>query len=81
MRALVTGGAIRLGHDISLYLAGQGYDVAVHYATSADEARSTVSEIEAIVRWLPAVPLDWAMIFLYIWLDRAMMLLCITQHH
>jgi NAD(P)-dependent dehydrogenase (short-subunit alcohol dehydrogenase family) len=48
MRALVTGGAIRLGHDISLYLAGQGYDVAVHYATSVDEACSTVSEIEAM---------------------------------
>jgi NAD(P)-dependent dehydrogenase (short-subunit alcohol dehydrogenase family) len=31
-RALVTGGAKRLGRAMALYLAGRGYDVAVHYA-------------------------------------------------
>ena len=34
MRALVTGGAIRLGREIALYLGQQGFDVAVHYAGS-----------------------------------------------
>tara|TARA_B100000795_G_scaffold236046_1_gene195986 strand:+ start:140 stop:919 length:780 start_codon:yes stop_codon:yes gene_type:complete len=48
MRALVTGGAIRLGREIALYLGEQGFDVAVHYAASADAARATASEIEAI---------------------------------
>ena len=31
MRALVTGAARRIGREIALYLAGRGYDVAVHY--------------------------------------------------
>ena len=31
---LVTGGAIRLGREVSLYFASQGWDVAVHYNRS-----------------------------------------------
>ena len=42
MRALVTGGALRLGREMALYLARQGYDVAVHFAQSEQEAQSTV---------------------------------------
>tara|TARA_B110000037_G_scaffold82503_1_gene98186 strand:+ start:7143 stop:7919 length:777 start_codon:yes stop_codon:yes gene_type:complete len=42
MRALVTGGALRLGREMALYLARQGYDVAVHFAQSKQEAQSTV---------------------------------------
>ena len=45
-RALVTGGAARLGRAISLYLAEQGYDVAVHYASSDVEAQSTAKDIK-----------------------------------
>ena len=45
MRALVTGGALRLGREMALYLAGQGYDVAVHFARSEQEAQSTVLAI------------------------------------
>ncbi|MDO7663807.1 MAG: short-chain dehydrogenase, partial [Planktomarina temperata] len=41
MRALVTGGAIRLGREMALYLAEQGYDVAVHYAQSDAAALQT----------------------------------------
>ncbi|HYM48386.1 MAG TPA: short-chain dehydrogenase, partial [Burkholderiaceae bacterium] len=34
--ALVTGAARRIGREIALALAGDGWDVAVHYATSRD---------------------------------------------
>ena len=43
--ALVTGAGIRLGREIALALAGEGMDVAVHYAHSENEARSTADEI------------------------------------
>ncbi|NBS94977.1 MAG: SDR family oxidoreductase [Betaproteobacteria bacterium] len=46
--ALVTGGARRLGREIALGLARQGWDVAVHYRTSALEARDTVAELQAL---------------------------------
>jgi NAD(P)-dependent dehydrogenase (short-subunit alcohol dehydrogenase family) len=45
--ALVTGGAKRLGATIALALADDGWDVAIHYATSRSEADATV---EAIIR-------------------------------
>ena len=50
MRALVTGGAIRLGREISLYLGKNGFDVAVHYSGSINAARDTVSDIEKMGR-------------------------------
>lgn len=43
--ALVTGGAIRLGREIALALAGAGMNVAVHYAHSKKQADATVAEI------------------------------------
>jgi len=43
--ALVTGGAVRVGRAISLALGEAGYDVAVHYASSAMAA----AEVEAAV--------------------------------
>ena len=46
-RALVTGGAIRLGRAMALDLARAGWDVAVHYHSSADEAAATVAEAQA----------------------------------
>lgn len=45
--ALVTGAGRRLGRAMALYLAGRGYDVAVHYAGSADEAAQVVEQIQA----------------------------------
>jgi len=49
-RALVTGGARRLGRAMALYLARRGYDVAVHYAGSQAEAEAVVAEIAAMGR-------------------------------
>ena len=49
-RALVTGAGARLGRAMALYLAGRGYDVAVHYATSDKGAEETVAAIEALGR-------------------------------
>ncbi|MFN4102300.1 MAG: SDR family NAD(P)-dependent oxidoreductase, partial [Pararhodobacter sp.] len=42
--ALVTGAARRLGRAMALYLAGRGYDVAIHYSGSATEAEATAAE-------------------------------------
>ena len=50
MTALVTGAGKRLGRAMALYLAGRGHDVAVHYASSADEAEATAAEIRAMGR-------------------------------
>ncbi|WP_413868232.1 SDR family oxidoreductase [Albidovulum sp.] len=46
-RALVTGAARRLGREMALYLAGRGFDVAVHYASSAGAAEETAAEARA----------------------------------
>lgn len=58
--ALVTGGARRIGRSIALALARDGWDVAVHYASSRDEALSAVAEIEALGRRACAVNRDLA---------------------
>lgn len=47
---LVTGAARRLGREIALTLARQGWDVAVHCRISRVEAVSTVDEIRALGR-------------------------------
>ncbi|KFE36072.1 SDR family oxidoreductase [Thioclava atlantica] len=46
-RALVTGGAKRLGRAMALYLAGRGVDVAIHYHGSAEAAEATAAEARA----------------------------------
>jgi len=43
--ALVTGGAKRLGHAVALHLAEQGYNIAIHYHKSKDEAMKTAEAI------------------------------------
>jgi len=55
-RALVTGAGKRLGRAMALYLAQRGFDVALHYATSADQAKAVSGEIRALGRI--AVPLQ-----------------------
>ncbi|NOD34864.1 MULTISPECIES: SDR family oxidoreductase [unclassified Ruegeria] len=57
-RALVTGAGIRLGRAMALYLAGRGYDVAVHYATSEQPAQETVVKIQALGRHAVALQAD-----------------------
>lgn len=44
---LVTGAARRLGREIALELGRGGFDVAVHYRGSRDEAEATVAELQA----------------------------------
>ena len=58
MRALVTGGAKRLGREMALYLAARGYDVAVHYASSQAAADAVVAEIRALGCKAQALPAD-----------------------
>jgi NAD(P)-dependent dehydrogenase (short-subunit alcohol dehydrogenase family) len=58
--ALVTGAAQRIGRAIALALAQGGWDVAVHYSTSAEEARQTVSDIQALGRRAVALKADLA---------------------
>jgi len=58
--ALVTGGARRIGRAIALALAGDGWDVAVHYGRSAAEAADTVRAIAALGRRAAALSCDLA---------------------
>ena len=58
MRALVTGAGKRLGRALALKLAGLGYDVAVHYSKSQNEAQETVAEIRALGREAVALSAD-----------------------
>ncbi|MBL8562777.1 MAG: SDR family oxidoreductase [Gemmobacter sp.] len=58
MRALVTGAGKRLGQAMALYLAGRGYDVAVHYAGSAEGAAETVAQVQAMGRRAVALQAD-----------------------
>ena len=46
--ALVTGAGKRLGRAMALYLAGRGYDVAIHYASSDAGAREVADQIIAM---------------------------------
>jgi len=48
--ALVTGGAKRIGRYIALYLAGRGFDIAVHYNRSEQDARKVSEEIRSMGR-------------------------------
>lgn len=45
---LVTGGAQRIGRQIALHLATQGWNVAIHYQRSNTAAHQLVAEIEAL---------------------------------
>ncbi len=47
-KALVTGGARRLGRAMALHLAGRGFDVAVHFDRSAAEAAEVADEIRGL---------------------------------
>ena len=49
-RALVTGAARRIGRAMAVRLAERGFDVAVHYDSSAAEAETVAAEIRAMGR-------------------------------
>jgi len=44
--ALVTGGAKRIGKEICIFLAKKGFDIALHYNSSAQEAKKVSKEIK-----------------------------------
>jgi len=46
--ALVTGAARRVGASIARALAAKGMDIAVHYGSSATEARQVVSDLREL---------------------------------
>jgi NAD(P)-dependent dehydrogenase (short-subunit alcohol dehydrogenase family) len=46
-KALITGAGKRLGRAMALYLADRGFDIAVHYASSGDEAEEVAGMIRA----------------------------------
>ena len=58
--ALVTGAARRLGREIALGLARAGWDIAVHYGRSRDDALRTVDEIASTGRRAAALQADLA---------------------
>jgi len=46
--ALITGGAKRIGREIAIKLAQNGYNIIIHYNSSEVEAQNTKNEIEAV---------------------------------
>ncbi|MYN46466.1 SDR family oxidoreductase [Pseudoduganella sp. FT93W] len=58
--ALVTGAGRRIGRVIALALARAGWDIAVHYRSSAGEAHQLVDEITALGRRAVALQADLA---------------------
>jgi 3-oxoacyl-[acyl-carrier protein] reductase len=56
--AIVTGGSVGIGTAISLDLAREGCDVALHYRRHDTEAKKAVEEIEAMGRRGMAVQAD-----------------------
>jgi NAD(P)-dependent dehydrogenase (short-subunit alcohol dehydrogenase family) len=58
--ALVTGAARRIGREIALGLAMQGFDVAIHYNGSAEEAEDVAERIRALGRKAATVQADLA---------------------
>ncbi len=58
--ALVTGAGKRLGQHMALGLAEAGFDIAVHYAGSAEAAEATAAQIRALGRRAVALRADLA---------------------
>ncbi|MFZ1180031.1 MAG: SDR family oxidoreductase [Herbaspirillum sp.] len=58
--ALVTGAARRIGRTIALALARDGWDIAVHYGRSKDEAQQVVAAITALGRRAVALQCELA---------------------
>ena len=47
MRALVTGGAKRLGKEMAIFLAERGFEVAIHYHSSKKNADELIEYIKS----------------------------------
>ena len=48
--ALITGGAVRLGKAMTLALAKYGFDIALHYHSSRNDAEETASAVRSYGR-------------------------------
>jgi NAD(P)-dependent dehydrogenase (short-subunit alcohol dehydrogenase family) len=48
--AIVTGAARRIGKALALHLAGEGWDIALHYLTSEQEANEVAETVRAAGR-------------------------------
>lgn len=44
--ALITGGAKRIGKEICIFLASKGFDIALHYNSSEQEAKKVSREVK-----------------------------------
>ncbi|MFW6335901.1 MAG: SDR family oxidoreductase [Phycisphaeraceae bacterium] len=58
--ALVTGGARRVGRAVALRLARDGFDVAVTYRSSKQEAQSLAGEIASLARRCETIRVDFS---------------------
>ena len=56
----MTGAAKRLGREIALEFARQGWDIAVHYGRSESDAQATVADIQKLGRQAIAFKADLA---------------------
>lgn len=56
--ALVTGASKRIGREIALGLAKDGFDVALHFSRSAADAEQTADEIRALGRSVSLLQAD-----------------------
>jgi len=57
--ALITGGAIRVGFHFAKTLAQKGFDIAIHYNSSAHQAQDAVSAISALGVRCKAYPFNF----------------------
>lgn len=57
-RALITGAGQRLGQFLAIALAEDGYDIAIHYASSRDGAEKTRAAVQAAGRHAALVQAD-----------------------
>ena len=58
--ALVTGGGKRIGRAICLELARAGFDIAIHYRSSADAAEAAAADVRALGRRAATMRADLA---------------------
>lgn len=56
--ALITGAAKRVGRVIALQMAAAGWDIAIHYGKSKQDALGLISQIEALGRRVIAIEAD-----------------------